>query len=156
LFELKAIGTVYTPFVEREGTPIQPTYAADVKGHALIDPEYVEALGDLDGFEHIWLLYVFDRSHGWSARVVPFRDTVEHGLFATRAPRRPNPIGMSVVRLEAIAGNRLELSGVDVLDGTPLLDIKPYVPEFDCRPNSRAGWLDAKRSTREQADGRFE
>jgi tRNA-Thr(GGU) m(6)t(6)A37 methyltransferase TsaA len=113
------------------------------------------ALMDVEGFERIWLLYAFDRAGSFEPRVTPYRDTQEHGLFATRAPSRPNPLGISVVRLIARADNVLRVCDVDVLDGTPLLDIKPYVPEFDAYPDAKAGWLDQRRDERRVADARF-
>lgn len=121
-----------------------------------MDEALVTALDDLEGFERVWLVYCFDRAGPFRPRVVPYREQPgEHGLFATRSPCRPNPIGMSVVLLVAREGNVLRVRGVDVLDGTPLLDIKPYVPEFDAHPSSKAGWLDECASHHEVADGRF-
>ena len=105
-------------------------------------PEFVEGLQDLDGFSHIILLYQFDRSEGYDLKVIPFLDGQPHGLFSTRAPRRPNPIGMSVVALDGIEGRTLHIDGVDVLDGTPVVDIKPYVPAFDAPAKCRTGWLE--------------
>jgi tRNA-Thr(GGU) m(6)t(6)A37 methyltransferase TsaA len=151
----RPIGLIRTPHDERVGTPIQPAYAAGVRGSVVLLDEYAEALADLDGFEHVWLLYCFDRAGPWKARVVPYRDVVERGLFATRAPARPNPIGLSVVRLLSIEGVRLEVEGVDMLDRTPLLDVKPYVPAFDAHAGSRAGWLDRANSGTSVDDGRF-
>ena len=121
----------------------------------LVDEPFQAALRDLEGFERTWLIYHFHRSGPWRPLVVPYRAEVERGLFATRAPSRPNPIGMSAVKLLAVKGNVLEVRGVDILDGTPLLDIKPYVPAFDAFPGSRAGWLDQGGSDHEVADGRF-
>jgi len=156
LARLTPIGLIRSSFREPAGTPIQPPYAAEAEGTVEVFPEYVDGLLDLDGFERIWLLYWLDRAPLARLRIVPFRDKIQHGLFATRAPCRPNPIGLSCVRLLSLQGNRLTISGVDILDGTPLLDIKPYAPEFDAFPQSRAGWLDEGRSNRTLADRRFE
>ena len=153
---LRPIGVVHSPHTEPAGTPIQPRYAADCHGEVEVDPAYEEALDDIDGFERIWLIYWLHRSRPYRAKIVPFRDTQLRGLFATRSPSRPNPIGMSVVRLHGREGNRLKISGVDIVDGTPLLDIKPYVPRFDVYPDAAAGWLDADSAHREQADDRFQ
>lgn len=152
---MRPIGIIRSPFSEESGTPIQPATAKSATGHVELLPAYEQALRDLDGFERIWLIYVFDRAVPWQALVVPYRDTVERGLFSTRAPARPCPIGMSVVQLVSVKGPRLELRGIDVLDGTPLLDLKPYVPEFDAYPGSRAGWLTGTGSGTARADGRF-
>jgi len=151
----RPIGVIRTPHRQQAGTPIQPTCAEGVRGTVIVLDEYVDALADLAGFERIWLLYHLDRAAPWKARVVPYRDVVERGLFATRAPSRPNPVGLSVVRLLAIAGATLEIEGVDMLDRTPLLDIKPYAPVFDSCPSSRAGWLDGGGAGA-VADARFE
>ena len=117
-----------------------------------------DGLLDLDGFERIWVLYAFHRTEFRGLQVVPYRDTIPHGIFATRAPARPNPIGMSCVRLLGIRGHRLEIGEVDILDGTPILDIKPYIPEYDAYPAARAGWVeaDAVRRGPRVADERFE
>ncbi len=150
------IGVIHSDHQQAQGTPIQPRFAEAYRGYVDLDPEYLDALADLDGFERIWLFYHFDRATQWKAKVIPFRDTVERGLFATRAPKRPNGIGISCVRLEGIQGNRLILSEVDILDQTPLLDIKPYVPMFDAYPEARAGWLDQRQPKgRNEADDRF-
>jgi tRNA (adenine37-N6)-methyltransferase len=153
---LQPIGVIHTPFREQAGTPTQSAGAVGAEGTVTVFEPYAAALADLAGFERIWLLYHFDRAAAWQGRVVPYRDTVERGLFATRAPTRPNPIGLSVVRLVAVEGNQLQVQELDILDGTPLLDIKPYVPEFDAHPGSRAGWLDASAVRREAADDRFD
>ncbi len=140
---MQPIGIIHTPFSEKRETPIQPTRSS-AKGMVEIFPEYVQGLQDLDGFSHIILLYVFHQSKGYSLLVTPFLDNQPRGLFATRYPARPNPIGLSVVHLLSVESARLEVDGIDVLDGTPLLDIKPYVPEFDIRQNVRAGWLEKR------------
>lgn len=151
----QSIGRIRSPHRTPTGTPIQPACADEVEGVVVVDERFEPALADIEGFEHIWLLYVFDRAGAFKSRVVPYRDTREHGLFATRAPSRPNPIGLSVVRLLGRDGNVLRVRGIDLLDGTPLLDIKPYVPEYDSHALSKAGWLDSCGDTRKSADGRF-
>ena len=151
----KPIGVIRSPHQVATGTPIQPAYAEQSEGDVVVDMELEPALADIDGFERIWLVYSFDRAGAFQPRVVPYRDTLEHGLFATRSPCRPNPIGISVVRLMGREHNVLHVRGLDILDGTPLLDIKPYVPEFDAHTPSRAGWLDESRADRRVADGRF-
>ena len=133
------IGVIHSPFTDKAGTPIQAV-RSNATGQVRVYPEYAEGLKDLEGFSHIFLLYVFHCSEGYLLHVKPFLDDRRRGLFATRHPCRPNPIGFSVVRLIARKGNLLDITGVDVLDGTPLLDIKPFVPEFDVRENVRTGW----------------
>ncbi len=154
---LKPIGIVHSPFAAPEGTPIQPAFASDAPGTVEIYPEYAAGLRDLDGFSHIVLLYFFHRSEGWRPLVRPFMEEVEHGVFATRAPRRPNPIGLSVVRLERVEGATLHIRGIDVVDGTPLLDIKPHVPDFEPGGDCRYGWIGEalRRDSRRTADDRF-
>jgi tRNA-Thr(GGU) m(6)t(6)A37 methyltransferase TsaA len=154
---METIGVIETPFREPEGTPIQPSRAAGARGRVHVGARYRSALKDLEGFERIWLLYWLHQAPEPRMSVTPFLDSREHGVFATRAPARPCPIGMSAVRLLAIVeGGVLEVADVDMIDGTPLLDIKPYVPEFDSYPGSRAGWFDATNSKRCLADGRFD
>lgn len=153
--ELRPIGTIRSPFVEPAGTPIQPVYADGTEGTVEVFEPFVEGLADLEGFDRIWLLYWFDKSGGAKMRVIPYLDNQEHGLFATRAPVRPNPIGLSCVALRCIAGNVLHVADLDILDGTPLLDIKPYVPAFDSYPAARSGWVDEQRMERTTADQRF-
>lgn len=138
------IGTIHSPFTERKGMPIQPKGAGTIQGKVCLFPEYEEGLADLAGFSHIVLLYYFHMSSGHSLKVVPFLDDMERGLFSTRAPRRPNGIGLSVVELLSVEGAVLKIQGVDILDGTPLLDIKPYVPVFDTPTRCRIGWLEKK------------
>jgi tRNA (adenine37-N6)-methyltransferase len=140
---MRPIGMIHSPFTDKKQTPIQPTRSQEI-GRVEVFPEFADGLLDLEGFTHIILLYVFHQSNGYNLHVKPFLDDQLHGLFATRYPRRPNPIGLSVVRLLARQDNFLEIKGVDVLDDTPLLDIKPYVPEFDLRTESRTGWYETR------------
>jgi tRNA-Thr(GGU) m(6)t(6)A37 methyltransferase TsaA len=157
MIKLSPIATIHTPYTRTEGMPIQPAGSAGVCGTIEVLEEYRAGLRDLEGFSHIILLYHFHRSRGFDLRVVPFMDTELRGLFATRAPNRPNPIGLSVVRLEKIENGVLHIRDVDMLDGTPLLDIKPYVPEFDAPAVVRTGWLEKPRGTvrDRRADRRF-
>ena len=154
-YEVEPIGVIRSPFAEPAGTPIQPVYAEGFEGTVEVFEPWRDALADLDGFERVWLLYWCDRAVGWQPRVVPYRDDVSRGLFATRAPGRPNPIGLSCVRLLSVEGSVLRIGEVDILDGTPLLDIKPYVPAFDSFPNARSGWFERSDTTRKTADDRF-
>jgi tRNA-Thr(GGU) m(6)t(6)A37 methyltransferase TsaA len=151
------IGTVHSPFKEPPGTPIQPGAAAEVRGVVEVFPEYRQGLTDLDGFSHIILLYYFHLARDFDLMVKPFLDEQRRGLFATRAPARPNPIGLSIVRLERLEGARLHIREVDIVDGTPLLDIKPYVPRFDQRDGATSGWFSANLNQLAGArdDGRF-
>ena len=143
----RPIGTIHSPFLNREGMPIQPPGAKGIKGTIELLPEYTEALVDLDGFSHIMLLYHFHESTACSLSVVPFLHDKSHGVFATRAPNRPNPIGISIVELDRIENNIIHIINVDILDGTPLLDIKPYVHEFDHQEETRSGWLEESKDT---------
>ena len=155
--QLKPIGVIHSPFTRSEGTPIQSALAEGAEGIAVLESEYLEGLKDLEGFERVWLLYWFDRAASGSELIVtPYIEDAPHGVFATRAPARPNPIGMSPVRLLSAEGNILRLADVDILDGTPLLDIKPYVPRFDCFQTTRNGWFDAVGERHVVADGRFD
>ena len=151
---LQPIGLIRTPHRQAEGTPIQPRWAAGIEGTVEVFPEFAPGLRDLDGFDRIWLLYWFDRAREAQLEVVPCLDTQTHGVFATRAPSRPNPIGLSCVRLLAVEGSRLRVAELDMLDGTPLLDIKPYAPDCDVFPVERIGWFARACGTR-IADGRF-
>jgi len=144
LLNLKPIGFIKTPFETKEGMPIQPTGAKDVKGTIEIDPIYVEGLADLDGFSHVILIYHFHMTKTYELTVKPFMDDNLHGIFSTRAPKRPNPIGFSVVKLNKLEGNILHIENIDVLDGTPLLDIKPYIPDVDSPEVQKLGWLEGK------------
>jgi tRNA (adenine37-N6)-methyltransferase len=142
-FIMQPIGIIHSPYTEREGMPIQAA-RSQAKGSVEVYPEFAEGLQDLEGFSHIYLLYVFHESSGYTLLAKPFLDDQLHGLFATRYPFRPNPIGLSVVQLITRKDNTLEIEGVDMLDSTPLLDIKPYVPEFDIRTDTRNGWYDSR------------
>jgi tRNA-Thr(GGU) m(6)t(6)A37 methyltransferase TsaA len=144
-FIMNPIGIIHSPYTELEGMPIQASRSL-AKGIVEVYSEFAEGLQDLDGLSHIFLLYVFHESSGYSLLVKPFLDDKLHGLFATRYPFRPNQIGLSVVRLITRKENTLEIEGVDMLDGTPLLDIKPYVPDFDIRTNTRNGWYDSRKT----------
>jgi tRNA-Thr(GGU) m(6)t(6)A37 methyltransferase TsaA len=137
----KSIGIIHSPFKNIKGMPIQSAGAKDIKGTIELNPEYAAGLKNLEGFSHIMLLYHFHLSKSYSLRVKPFLDEDIHGIFATRAPRRPNPVGLSVVKLLRVEGCTLHIKEVDVVDGTPLLDIKPYVPKFDVKQAKRIGWL---------------
>ncbi len=156
-FVYRAIGVIHSPFAGIENVPIQPASARGVGGAVEVFDEFVAGLKDLTGFSHIILIYHFHRVNKVRLTVTPFLDEAEHGVFATRAPTRPNPIGLSVVRLVGIEGGVLRIEDVDVVDGTPLLDIKPYVPEFDHPPVERIGWLAPARHeiASKRADGRF-
>ncbi len=155
-FRPKVIGIIHTGYRRHSGTPIQPQLADGAFGTVELNPEYTDYLKDLAGFDRIWLIYWFDRAASPKPHVVPYLDRHEHGLFATRAPSRPNPIGMSPVKLVRVEGNILTVKDVDILDETPLLDIKPYSQHFDCFPDSRSGWLEDVVRERWKADGRFE
>ena len=152
---LRPIGVIRTPHKEAAGTPIQPRFAEGAEGSVQVFPEYAEGLADLAGFDRVWLLYRFDRVRDVRLKVTPYLDTEPRGLFATRAPCRPNPIGLSCVRLLLVEGALLRIADVDMLDGTPLLDIKPYCPRFDCYEARRCGWLDDVDAGGGVADGRF-
>ena len=157
VFFYTPIGTIHSPFTEPAGMPIQPAGAAGVRGSVLIDDLFRGGLHDLSGFSRIILIYALHRSQGYELEVIPFLDTFPHGVFATRAPRRPNAIGLSIVRLISVNDCELVIEDIDVVDGTPLLDIKPYVPEFDCFPDERSGWFAGckERVVTVRADERF-
>jgi tRNA-Thr(GGU) m(6)t(6)A37 methyltransferase TsaA len=154
--EYRPIGVVHSPHEAAGGTPIQPSRARGIEGTVEIDERYAEALTDLDGFSHIILICHLHKASPFKLKVVPYLDTELRGLFATRAPSRPNPIGLSVVRLLGIDGRIVRIEGVDLLDGTPVLDIKPYVREFDDQTEIRCGWLDEVQGREAVADSRFE
>jgi tRNA-Thr(GGU) m(6)t(6)A37 methyltransferase TsaA len=157
VIEYVPIGVIHTPFSDTAGMPIQPVGAVGIRGTAEVRPEFASGLADLAGFTHVILLYHFHRAAAPRLTVTPFLDSVPRGVFATRAPCRPNPIGLSIVKLLGIDGTTVHLEGVDILDGTPLLDIKPYIREFDERQSARGGWVEqARGQVRDvRADGRF-
>ena len=136
----KPIGIIHTPFKDTKGTPNQPTAAKNVGGFIEIQPEYMEGLNDLEGFSHLILIYHFHLSVGYSLKVKPFMHNHFRGVFATRSPKRPNPIGMSIVRLVKVEGARIYVKGLDIVDGTPILDIKPYIAD-DRQKAEQIGWL---------------
>ena len=153
----KPIGVIHSSFKEPKGTPIQPAAAKSIDGTVEVFTEYAEGLKDIEGFSHIILIYHFHLSKGSPLKVKPYMDNEVHGVFATRAPSRPNSIGISIVRLVGVEENILHIQDVDIIEGTPLLDIKPYVPEFDIRETEKRGWLEKnidKLSTSKD-DGRF-
>jgi tRNA-Thr(GGU) m(6)t(6)A37 methyltransferase TsaA len=154
---INPIGVIHTPFRNIEDMPIQPRGAAGTKGLVQVDEALEKGLADLDGFSHIYLVYSFHKVTRTELTVVPFMDTRPRGVYATRSPLRPNHIGISIVRLEKIQGNRLHVLDIDVLDGTPLLDIKPYMEKFDAVENSRSGWMMAseREVAEKRSDSRF-
>jgi len=153
----KPIGIIHSPFKEPKGTPIQTTAAKGIEGAVEIFPKYAKGLKDIEGFSHIILIYHFHRSKGCSLKVKPFLDDELRGVFATRSPSRPNPIGISIVRLERVEGNILHIKDIDIIDQTPILDIKPYVPKIDSKKAERIGWLKKKsrKFSNSEDDGRF-
>jgi tRNA-Thr(GGU) m(6)t(6)A37 methyltransferase TsaA len=155
-FRLEPIGVIETQFREPAGAPIQPSRADGAPGKVFIEARFQAGLEDLAGFERVWLVYWLHKAPESSLLVTPFLDERQRGVFATRSPARPSPIGISAVRLLAIRDGILEVADVDMIDGTPLLDVKPYVPEFDCHPNSKAGWFDESKSKCRLADDRFD
>ncbi len=151
------VGVVHSPHMELAGMPVQPPSAAGIAGEIEIFPEFAEGLLDIEGFSRIMVFYHLHRSAGPLLSAIPFLDTVPHGVFASRIPRRPNPLGFSVVRLLSRDRNILKIADVDILDGTPVLDIKPYVPEFDSYPNESSGWFAGKLDdmSSKRSDDRF-
>ncbi len=157
MVEFTPIGVIRTPYEEPKGVPIQPSAGKDIQGTVEVFPEFAEGLKDIDGFSHIILLYHFHLARESKLMGIPFLDDEPRGIFAIRGPSRPNPIGMSIVRLDRREGNILHIRDMDIVDGTPLLDIKPYVPMFDERDDVKIGWLEGKGSQfpDKKDDGRF-
>lgn len=157
IISLHPIGTIHSPYRSIEDMPIQPIGDGMTQGTVVLEAAYADGLEDIEGFSHLILIYQFHRVRGFDLKVKPFLDDRAHGLFATRAPRRPNPIGLSAVPLLSREGNKLFVGNIDVLDGTPLLDIKPFVPDFDSPMVTSVGWLAGKMRQAKQmrSDGRF-
>jgi tRNA-Thr(GGU) m(6)t(6)A37 methyltransferase TsaA len=149
---LQQIGIIHTPFADKPDAPVQGVYADAAEGAVEVDAIYAQGLQDITGFSHLILLYQFHRAGQIELVRQPFLDDVPRGLFSTRHPARPNPLGLTVVELLGCAGNVLRVRGVDMLDGTPLLDIKPYVKRFDCFPQAAEGWL-ADKGARAKPEG---
>lgn len=157
-FDLKPIGVISTPFKESQDTPIQSIFS-DTIGEVTLFEDYVEGLYSLDQFTHVYLLFWCHRAKEPTMMVTPYLDDISHGLFSTRAPSRPNPIGLSIVRIIEIRNDRFTFLGADMLDESPLLDIKPYISKFDCFPDASSGWLEKRLSLKDDpalADDRFE
>ena len=155
--EFQQIGVIHTPYLKPEGMPIQPAGALGIRGTVEVFEEFQSGLKDLESFSHIILLYYFHQSKNYKLHVVPFMDSKPRGLFSTRAPNRPNNIGISTVKLEKIEKQILYVQNIDILNGTPLLDIKPYVPEFDVQSHVRTGWLEKVKGkvSEKHSDDRF-
>ena len=145
-FTVRPVGVMRSPYRVHAGTPRQPAAAAETNaeadGRIVLKRGLQNLLRDLDGFSHAWVLFWFNYSHGWNHTVKPPRDTEFRGLYATRSPHRPNPIGLSLVEVKHVHGRTLTIGAHDILDGSPILDIKPYVPYADALPDARAGWVD--------------
>ncbi len=154
---MKLIGVIRSPFTVLADMPIQPKGAIHTEGEIVVENQYEDGLQDIEGFSHIYLIYSFHQAKREEMKVIPFMDSVPRGIFATRSPLRPNHIGLSIVELIERSGNVLRVKGIDVLDGTPLLDIKPYIAQFDQVNNSRSGWLSASDSeiANKRSDNRF-
>ena len=157
--ELECIGEIQTEFSEIEGMPIQPTGAKGIKGKVIIKDKFAEGLKDLESFSHIHLIYILHKVEGYHLQVKPFMDNTKHGIFATRSPKRPNRIGMSVCKLNKIEGNIVHIENVDILNKTPLIDIKPYVPQLyeDTIDELKIGWFEKnyQKAKTKKADSRF-
>lgn len=151
---LRPIGVIHSPHKQAEETPVQPAFAEGVRAQVAVFPEYHEGLRDLETYSHIFLIYHFHQAPAPELTVTPYLQDTPRGLFATRAPCRPNPIGLSLVRLLKIENGVLHIEDVDVLDGTPLLDIKPYISRFDSCEGARCGWQDQVDDSTARARGR--
>jgi len=158
MHEIHPIGIIHSPYYSIKDMPIQPKGASGIEGCVVVDEKYVDGLQDIDGFSHVYLLYSFHEATRVKLLLAPFMDEQKRGVFATRSPLRPNHIGISIVELKRVEGNKIFVDGIDVLDGTPLLDIKPYVEKFDAVEESTSGWLDAcsEDVTKKRSDNRFE
>jgi tRNA-Thr(GGU) m(6)t(6)A37 methyltransferase TsaA len=155
----KPIGTIRTPFKSIAGMPVQPSGAESIAGTIGIFLEFADGLKDINGFSHLILIYHFHQVKDYKLEVIPFMDDKPHGIFATRAPLRPNAVGISIVRLTSMNGSILHIMDVDMLDGTPLLDIKPFYPGYDNKTGVTFGWLEGKEDiniTKVRSDNRFQ
>ncbi len=157
MHKIEKIGTIHSPHKKIEDMPIQPKGAKGVEGYVLLNEEYAEGLQDLEGFSHVYLLYSFHKAARTELVVTPFMDKEKRGVFATRSPLRPNHIGISIVKLKKVEGNKIVVIDVDILDGTPLLDIKPYIENFDGVGESLSGWMQANGTqvSEKRSDNRF-
>jgi tRNA-Thr(GGU) m(6)t(6)A37 methyltransferase TsaA len=155
--EISKIGIIHSPFKELGNMPIQPVGAQDAEGEVVLEERFTAGLKDLDGFSHIYLIYHFHKATRMELEVVPYMDSEKRGVFATRSPLRSAHIGMSIVELLAVEGNRLKVRGIDVLDGTPLIDVKPYILQFDYREGATSGWMKSAQEEvdRKRSDNRF-
>jgi len=140
------IGIIHTPFTEIKNMPIQPVAAEGIKGYIELFPEYIEGLKDIEGFSHLTLIYRFHKIEGFDLQVIPFMDTEKRGIFSCKAPKRPNAIGISTVKLISVENNILHIEQVDMLDDTPLIDIKPFYPRYDNRFDVKIGWLEKNKN----------
>jgi len=157
MYEIKPIGIIHSPYYSIEDMPIQPKGASEVEGYVIVDGKYIDGLQDIEGFSHIYLLYSFHEATRTELIITPFLDKQTRGVFATRSPLRPNHIGISIVKLKKVEGNKIFVEDIDILDGTPLLDIKPYIEKFDAVKESASGWLQAsdKEISKKRSDNRF-
>lgn len=154
---IKPIGTIHSPYTNLADMPIQPKGAAETEGRVEIFDEYAGGLADLEGFSHIYLIYLFHKATRTELSVIPFMDTVRRGVYSTRSPLRPNHLGLSLVQMTSVQNNFLNILGVDILDNTPLIDIKPYIPAFDHVENAESGWMNHSEEdvARKKSDHRF-
>jgi tRNA-Thr(GGU) m(6)t(6)A37 methyltransferase TsaA len=148
MVEMKIIGHIRSPYTETKQVPKGPGARHDAEGVLEVNPEFEEGLADIEGFSHLFVIWLFHKSVGFDLSGIPPIDDRSHGVFATRSPRRPNPIGLTVVELLSREGNRLQVRGVDMLDGTPILDLKPYLSSIP-EEKLRRGWLDDAERRRE-------
>lgn len=142
--KFKAIGIIHSPYKTVENMPVQTSASKNVEAEIEIFDQYKEGLSDLDGFSHIYVIFFLNMVGEPKLKVIPFLDTVERGIFATRSPARPNAVGLSLAELVSVKGNRIIIRGVDMLDGSPVIDIKPYVPDFEICDNVKKGWFEGK------------
>jgi len=157
MIKIEQIGTIYSPFNSLENMPIQPKGAKEIEGYIIVDEKYEAGLKDLDGFSHIYLIFYLHQMKQAELLVTPFMDTIKRGVFSTRSPRHPNKLGLSVVELVSVIKNKITIKGVDILNKTPLIDIKPYIHNFDSVDKSKSGWMQKteKEVIQKRSDNRF-